>query len=279
MHKIRIIPRLDIKGENLVKGINMEGLRIIGKPEIFSKQYYESGADEILYIDTVASLYGRNSLHKVVARTAKEITIPLIVGGGLNSIDEIKKILKYGADKIILNTAAVKNPEFITEAAHYFGSSTIVVAIDYKSWPDDSFVNNTYKTVSSTVNKDDKKWDKFFQVYIENGRQQTGLNALEWAIKSEEKGAGEIFLNCIDKDGTQKGSEKNLTKKLNDMLEIPIVIGGGIGHINHVISCCKEINPSGLSIGSALHYKKFNISELKNYLIDENIDTVKHDEN
>ena len=158
MKKLRIIPRLDIKGSNLVKGINLEGLRIIGDPAEYAKKYYYNGADEIYYWDTVASLYGRNNLKDIVTKTAKNISIPLLVGGGLRSIEDIKTILNAGADKVAINTAAVSNPDFIKKAVNYFGSSTILLSIDYKIWPNDSFKKNKNKTVSHSELKDISKW-------------------------------------------------------------------------------------------------------------------------
>ena len=177
MQNTRIIARLDIKGPNLVKGINLEGLRIIGDPAEYAKMYYENGADEIFYLDTVASLYGRNNLKDVVNRTAKNISIPLLVGGGLKTVEEIKEILNSGADKVAINTAAVKNPEFIKKAIQYFGSSTIVLSINYKSWPNDSFKKNRHATLGDTEIKDVSKWGNHYQVYIENGRRQTSVES------------------------------------------------------------------------------------------------------
>ena len=165
---MRIIPRLDIKGPNLVKGVNLEGLRVLGKPDRFARYYYENGADELLYMDVVASLYGRNSLLDVVERTARQIFIPLTVGGGLRSLEDIGRALRAGADKIALNTAAIRNPELIKAAVQKFGSSTIVVSIEAKRQPDGSH-----------------------EAFIDHGRERTGLDALAWAVQAAEYGAGE----------------------------------------------------------------------------------------
>ena len=187
---IRIIPRLDIKGPNLVKGIHLEGLRVLGKPETFAKFYYEQGADELFFQDTVASLYGRNSLHDIITKTAREIFIPLTVGGGLRTIDDIKNVLRAGADKVSINTAAVNNPNFIEEAALRFGSSTIVVSIEAIK---DS--NGSY------------------YVYTDNGREHTGLEVVEWARKVEKLGAGELVITSVDNEGTGSGFDIELTKQ------------------------------------------------------------------
>ena len=224
MNNIRIIPRLDIKGPNLVKGINLEGLRVIGDPAEYANKYYLDGADEILYIDSVASLYGRNNLQEVVTRTAKKISIPLTVGGGLKSIDDIKLILKSGADKVAINTEAVNNPDFIKDSVNYFGSSTIVLSINYKSWPNNSFKKSRNFSVGSTSDKDITKWNEYFQVYTENGRQQSGVDAYEWALLGEKYGVGELLLTSIDHEGTLKGYENYLIKKISEKISILTII-------------------------------------------------------
>lgn len=277
MKKIRIIPRLDIKGSNLVKGINLEGLRVIGDPAEYAKKYYDHGADEIYYWDTVASLYGRNNLKDIVTKTAKNISIPLLVGGGLRSIDDIKTILNAGADKVAINTAAVADPGFIKKAVSYFGASTILLSIDYKMWPNDSFKKNINKTVSHSDLKDVSKWKNHYQVYTENGRQQTGLDAFEWAIEAEKLGIGEIILTSIDKEGIQKGFELELSKKISEKVNIPIIISGGCGKISDVYDLGKHANYEAVSIASALHYNKFSIKELKEYLSKKNYEVIFHD--
>ena len=176
---IRIIPRLDIKGPNLVKGIHLEGLRVLGKPERFARYYYEHGADELFYMDAVASLYGRNSLLDIVERTAREIFIPLTVGGGLRSVDDIRTVLRAGADKVALNTAVLARPELIREASRAFGSSTIVVQIDAL-----------------------RRSDGTYEAYTEYGRQQTGVDAIEWAARAVDLGAGELVVTSIAQEGT-----------------------------------------------------------------------------
>jgi len=191
---IRIIPRLDIKGPNLVKGIHLEGLRVLGKPEQFARSYYEQGADELLYMDVVASLYGRNSLLNIIEDTAKNIFIPLTVGGGIRSLEDIQKILRAGADKVSINTAAIRNPELIQSAANKFGSSTIVVAIEALLMP-----NGKY------------------EAFTDNGREPTGVNVFEWALRAEKLGAGEIMVTSIDKEGTGKGFDVELIAKIGKL--------------------------------------------------------------
>ena len=197
---VRIIPRLDIKGPNLVKGIHLEGLRVLGKPEKFARHYYEQGADELVYMDVVASLYGRNNLLDIVAKTSREIFIPLTVGGGLRTIKDIQAVLRAGADKVALNTAAIRRPELIREAAKRFGSSTIVISIEAI-----------------------KKSDGRYEAYTDNGREKTGVDVFDWALKAVELGAGEIMITSIDQEGTGHGFDIALTRKIAEAVNIPVI--------------------------------------------------------
>lgn len=231
MKTIRIIPKLDIKGPNLVKGIHLEGLRVLGKPEDFAKYYFENGADELLYMDVVASLYERNSLHDIIRKTAEEIFIPLTVGGGLRTIDDIRQVLRSGADKVSLNTAAVKNPVIIKQASEIFGSSTVAVSIEAIKQPD----------------------GKYF-VYIDNGREETGLDVLEWARKAESLGAGEIIVTSVDREGTGGGYDIELTKMVSQSVSVPVVACGGAGSPEDVYQVIKKGGADAVIIASMLHY-------------------------
>jgi len=228
---LRVIPRLDIKGPNLVKGIHLEGLRVVGKPERFARHYYEQGADELLYVDIVASLYGRNSLLPIIERTAREIFIPLTVGGGLRSIDDIRTVLRAGADKVAINTAAVRRPEFIREAAHKFGSSTIVVSIEALRHADGTY-----------------------EAYTDNGREKTGLNALAWAEQAAELGAGEILITSIDREGTGKGFDPELTCAVARRVPVPVIACGGAGSVCHVVDAAREGEAQAVALASILHF-------------------------
>lgn len=228
---LRIIPRLDIKGPNLVKGMHLEGLRVLGKPEQFARYYYEQGADELIYQDVVASLYGRNSLHEIISRTAKEVFIPLTVGGGLRTLDDISAVLRAGADKVSINTAAHKEPDLITKASKMFGESTIVVAIEAIRQPDSAY-----------------------QAFTDNGRNRTGRDVVSWAMEIEQLGAGEILLTSVDKEGTGEGLDKELIRKVSSVINIPLVVHGGTGQPEHVLGVEKESKISGVSIASFLHY-------------------------
>lgn len=227
----RVIARLDIKGPNLVKGIHLEGLRVLGKPEDFARYYYETGADELLYMDVVASLYNRNSLHDIISKTAREIFIPLTVGGGLRTIDDIRAALRAGADKVSLNTAAVKNPQLIKEAANIFGSSTIAVSIEAIKQPDGKYL-----------------------AYIDNGREETGLEVLEWAQRLESLGAGEIILTCVDREGTGLGYDLELTNLISKSVSIPVVACGGAGSLESICKAISDAGADAVALASMLHY-------------------------
>ena len=236
----RIIPRLDIKGPNLVKGIHLEGLRVLGKPDRFARYYYESGADELIYMDVVASLYGRNNLLDIVKRTSSEIFIPLTVGGGLRTLEDIKAVLRAGADKVSINTAAVRNPELIREASRMFGASTIVVSIEAI-----------------------KKEDGSYEAYTDNGREKTGLDAFEWALEVTRLGAGEILVTSIDREGTGKGFDLELTKKIAGSVPIPVIACGGAGTVEHIRQVIAEGKADAVSVASLLHYNYVKQTETK----------------
>jgi cyclase len=231
MKTIRIIPRLDIKGPNLVKGIHLEGLRVLGKPADFAQLYYEEGADEIMFMDVVASLFERNSLHDIISRTAKRIFIPITVGGGLRNIRDIKEVLRAGADKVCLNTAAVRTPEFIQEASRMFGSSTIVVAIEAIKEPNGQYL-----------------------AYTDNGREYTGMEVIEWAKRVEELGAGEIVITSVDREGTGEGCNLELTSEVSESVSIPVISHGGIGKPQDIVDVIVKGKADAVSMASILHY-------------------------
>ncbi len=228
---VRVIPRLDIKGPNLVKGVHFEGLRVLGKPEYFARYYYENGADELVYYDVVASLYKRNSLLDIVEKTAREIFIPLTVGGGLRSVDDIRQVLRAGADKVALNTAAIARPEFIREASRAFGSSTIVLSIEAIRQPNGSY-----------------------EAYVDYGRQSTGVDAIEWAARAVELGAGELMVTSINNEGAGKGFDVELTRKIAEAVPIPVIAGGGAGKISDVYDVITQGQANAVCLASILHY-------------------------
>jgi len=251
---VRIIPRLDIKGPNLVKGIHLEGLRVLGKPEDFAHFYYENGADELIYQDAVASLYGRNSLVEIIEKTAKQIFIPLTVGGGLRSVEDIRRVLRAGADKVAINTAAIQHPGLIREAVHAFGSSTIVVSIEAIKNPDGSY-----------------------EAYVDYGRESTGVDAFEWAAQAVDLGAGELLVTSIDRDGTGKGYDLNLIRKIAETVPVPVISLGGAGTLEHIADVIKEGRTDAVSLASMLHYEFINQYQFQesDYQVEGNIEFLK----
>lgn len=256
MKSIRVISRLDIKGPNVVKGIHLEGLRVMGTPSDFAKYYYETGADEIMFMDVVASLYERNSLHGIISETARRIFIPITVGGGLRSISDIKDVLRAGADKVCLNTAAINNPDLIKEASRKFGSSTIVVAIE------------AIKESNGT-----------YLAYTDNGREYTGVNVFDWAQKVAELGAGEIVITSVDKEGTGEGFDLELTSKISSLVDIPVIAHGGAGKKEDVIPVIKEGKADAIALASLLHYHYIKNNEMQEQRTEGNVEFLKQKRN
>ncbi|MGE4293774.1 MAG: imidazole glycerol phosphate synthase subunit HisH [Desulfovibrio sp.] len=231
MLPVRIIPRLDVKGNNLVKGVHLEGLRVLGLPEHFAKEYYQAGADELIYMDVVASLYGRNNLEDVIRRTAESIFIPITAGGGVRSIEDVRKLLRAGADKVAINTAATKNPELIREVAEVFGSQCMVLSVEaIKSGPGQ------------------------YQVYTDNGREPTGRDVLDWVRQAVELGAGEILLTSVDQEGTGQGYDLDLVRMVTNAVSIPVIAHGGAGKPAHVADLLKNTDASAACCSSIIHY-------------------------
>jgi len=228
---VRIIARLDIKGPNLVKGIHLEGLRVLGEPRQLARYYYDMGADELIYMDVVASLYGRNSLNDIITSTAREIFIPLTVGGGIRTIEDINNVLRAGADKVAINTAAIKNPQLIKKAARKFGSSTIVIAIEAIRQADGRYL-----------------------AYTDNGREYTGVEVVGWARRAEELGAGEILLTSVDREGTGRGYDIDLTRMVSESVSIPVIAHGGAGKIDHIARVIFDGKADAAAMASILHY-------------------------
>ena len=244
---VRLIARLDIKGPNLIKGIHLEGLRIIGDPNVFARKYYESGIDEIIYMDTVASLYGRNNLSDIVKKTVKDVYVPITVGGGIRSIDDVKYLLRCGAEKVAINTAATKNPGLIKEVSRKFGSQCMVLSIEAK--------------------RKENSWE----VYTENGRQKTGLDVMDWVRIGEDNEAGEILLTSVDYEGTKKGFDYELIKKVSESVSIPVIASGGMGEYDHLNEVVKESSADAVAMADILHYERSTIQEIREYCIKSNI--------
>ncbi len=247
---LRIIARLDIKGANLIKGIHLEGLRVVGDPQVHAEKYYNDGADEIIYMDTVASLYGRNNLLDVVTRATEHVFVPMTVGGGIRSVEDARALLRAGADKVAINTAAVKDPSLISKISDVWGSSTIVLSIEAK------------QTAPG-------KWE----AYTDNGRERTGLDVVQWAEQGAQLGAGEIFLTSVDQEGTKNGFDCGLVSAVTKSVDIPVVASGGFGKLDHLKELMQVSKPTGVAIADSLHYKKFNFSEIRAFCLANKIAT------
>ena len=243
MHKTRIIARLDVKNEYVIKGIHLEGLRKIGNPIELAKKYYLEGVDEIVFMDAVASLFERNNLFHIIEAACKEVFIPITIGGGIRSISDIEKALKSGADKIALNTQAIKTPEIIKEASHIYGSQCIIGSIEAK--------------------RKGSSWE----AYIDNGRESTGIDAVDWAKKLVELGAGEILITSVDQEGTKKGFDKDLVNEITKVVSVPVIASGGAGSVADIKDLIDYCDPGGIAIASLLHYNLTPIPTLKEKLV------------
>ena len=240
MSNLRIIPRLDIKGKNLIKGVQLEGLRVMGDPQEFALDYYRAGADELVYMDIVASLYGRNNLSDIIRRAADQVFIPITVGGGIRSVDDARHILRSGADKVAINTAAIARPELISEVARHFGSQAMVLSIEAKQVAPG-------------------KWE----AYTDNGRERTGLDVLQWVRRGVEMGAGEILLTSVDREGTRKGFDVDLISQVSRLATVPVIASGGMGSIEDFLKVAESARPDGICMADTLHYKRMQLGDIR----------------
>lgn len=247
MRNFRFIARLDIKGVNLIKGVQLEGLRVIGNPHDFAKQYYEKGIDEIIYMDSVASLYGRNHLGSIIKEATQDIFVPITVGGGIRSISDVTDILRCGADKVAINTSAVNNPNLINMIANKFGSQCVVLSVEAKK------INSN-------------EWE----VYTHNGREKTGMNVQDWILKCEELGAGELLLTSIDREGTRKGFDLDLLTLVSSQTKLPIIMSGGMGKLEDVISAYNQ-GADAVAMADFLHFNRAPISTIRNEALKNSI--------
>ncbi len=245
----RIIPCLDVAAGRVVKGIRFKELRDAGDPVASAKTYERQGADELVFLDITASSDEREIMHKVVEETASECFMPLTVGGGLRSVENVRQMLNAGADKISLNTAAVNNPDLVREASRKFGNQCIVVAIDAKKEPNE------------------ERW----RVYTHGGRTPVELDAVQWAKKVVSLGAGEILLTSMDCDGTQSGYDLALTRQVSDAVEVPVIASGGAGRMDHFLRVLKDANASAVLAASLFHFGTFKIEQVKRYLAEHGI--------
>lgn len=236
---IRVIGRLDVKGRRLIKGVQYEGVRVLGDALDFAKKYYAAGIDELIYIDAVASLYGRPSMGDLLIDTVQEVFVPVTAGGGVSTVDDVAGLLASGADKVAINTAAIRHPELISQVADQFGSQCMVLSIQAKQL-------------------DNGQWE----AYVECGREKTGIDVVEWAIKAEELGAGEILLSSIDKDGTGKGSDLDLIKSVSSQVGIPVIATSGLGSKEDIQQAINS-QADAVAIGKAFHFDNMTVEQAK----------------
>lgn len=248
MKSVRLIPRLDVKAPNLIKAVHLEGLRKIGDPNVYAKKYYESGADEILYMDAVASLYGRNSLLDIIERSTRDVFVPITVGGGIRTVTDVADALKAGADKVAINTAAVRRPELISEAARAFGSQCIVLSIEAKQ---------------VGVNR--------WEAYTDGGREHSGLDVVEWANRGVALGAGEILVTSIDREGTRRGFDIQLTLAIARAVKVPVIASGGMGTPAHLVEVIREGGADAVAMADILHFNRMTLPDIRASLGEENI--------
>lgn len=243
MKNIRIIPRLDIKGTNVVKPVQTEALRVVGNPQELAMRYYREGADELLYLDIVASLYQRNLDFELLKSVTNGIFIPVTVGGGIRSLADINNALRAGADKVAINTYAVHHPEFLSIAAREFGSQCIMLFIEAKKQPDGSY-----------------------EAYTDGGREHSGLDAIEWAKRGIDLGVGEILVSSIDRDGTRQGYDIDLLKRIASFASVPVIAHGGAGSQESIAKVIQEGHADAVAASSVFHYRDYSIGSLKKYL-------------
>lgn len=246
---IRIIPLLHIKGPNVVKPVHTEALRVVGNPKEFAERYYHEGADELIYLDIVASLYQRNLDFDLLRSVTEGIFVPVTVGGGIRSIHDINNALRAGADKVAVNTYAIRHPEFISAAAKEFGSQCVVLFIEAKKQP-----------------------GGHYECYTDGGREKSGVDAVEWAKQSIELGAGEILISSIDRDGTRRGYELDLIKSITAFAPVPVIAHGGAGNLASVSEVITEGKADAVSASSIFHYRDFSIGAVKKHLSGKGIE-------
>ncbi|OGT98237.1 MAG: imidazole glycerol phosphate synthase subunit HisF [Geobacteraceae bacterium GWB2_52_12] len=239
MLKKRIIARIDVKNEFVIKGIHLEGLRKVGDPHELAVRYYEGGIDEIIFMDAVASLYGRNNLFHIIEQACRDVFVPITVGGGIRSLTDIEKALKSGADKVALNTQAVKTPQLVSDAARIFGSQCIVSSIEAK--------------------RAGNSWE----AYIDNGREHTGIDAIQWARQLQELGAGELLITSVDREGTKSGFDNDLLSRVCDQIIVPVIASGGAGVHTHVVTMFDSSQSDAVALASLLHYNLTTVKVLK----------------
>ena len=244
MTNLRLIARLDVKAPNLIKGVHLEGLRKLGDPQEFAQRYYAEGIDEIIYIDAVASLYERNTIVDLVRHTAEKVFIPITAGGGVRSVDDARALLRAGADKVAVNTAAIHRPELISELAEQFGSQCVVLSVQAK------------------------RQGNVWECYCDQGREHTGRDVIEWVRQAHQLGAGEILLTSVDREGAREGFDIPLTRQVSDTLNVPVIASGGMGTLEHLLDVANNGNAHAVAMAHVLHYGVLELNDVRAYARD-----------
>lgn len=254
--KVRLISRLDIKAPKLIKGINLEGVRVVGDPHEYASRYFREGVDEILYMDSVATLYGRNNLTGLVRETTDDVFVPMTVGGGLRSLADVDEVMRAGADKVSINTAAIRRPEILTEVARRYGSQAMVLSVEAKR----------------------RRGGGGWEAYVDNGREKTGLDVIEWVKQAVRLGVGEILVTSVDKEGMQEGFDIDLVRAITDVVEVPVIASGGMGRLEDAAAVIEEGGADAVAMAHVLHYKKIELQEIRNFLAGRGIEVTVHDD-
>lgn len=254
--KVRLISRLDIKAPKLIKGINLEGVRVVGDPHEYASRYFREGVDEILYMDSVATLYGRNNLTGLVRETTDDVFVPMTVGGGLRSLANVDEVMRAGADKVSINTAAIRRPEILTEVARRYGSQAMVLSVEAKR----------------------RRGGDGWEAYVDNGREKTGLDVIEWVRQAVRLGVGEILVTSVDKEGMQEGFDIDLVRAITDVVEVPVIASGGMGRLEDAAAVIEEGGADAVAMAHVLHYKKIELQEIRNFLAGRGIEVTVHDD-
>lgn len=253
--KVRLIARLDIKGPKLIKGINLEGVRVVGDPHEYAKAYFHQGIDEILYMDSVATLYGRNGLAALVRETTEDVFVPMTVGGGLRSLADVDEMMRAGADKVAINTAAIRRPELLREVSRRYGSQAMVLSVEAKR------------------RRDGKGWE----AYVDLGREKTDIDVVDWVQRAVDLGIGEILVTSVDREGMRAGFDVELVRAIADVVDVPVIASGGMGQLEHASDVIEQGGADAVAMAHVLHYKQIALEGMRNFLLNRNIEVSVHD--
>jgi cyclase len=254
--KVRLIARLDIKAPKLIKGINLEGVRVVGDPHEYATRYFREGVDEILYMDSVATLYGRNNLADLVRKTADDVFVPMTVGGGLRTLADVDEVMRAGADKVSINTAAIRRPEILREVSRRYGAQAMVLSVEAKR----------------------RRAGDGWEAYVDNGREKTGLDVIEWVKQAVGLGVGEILVTAVDKEGMRQGFDVELVRAVTDVVDVPVIASGGMGRLEDAAAVIEDGGADAVAMAHVLHYKLISLDEVRTFLAGRGIEVTVHDD-